>query len=203
MEPIFRCVASSGSSRPVIAGFGGIYDPNTVTAYSVNFGLGVQREMAQNLVLQADFVMRRSMHFGGLHNAFIYDRNRYDRARVITVHPVTGRGNPNPNPIIPRCAAAQALDPKAQCSQGIISVSGTSAKLPLHRPSHQVRPAILNPFYLFTASYALSKYTGFNGFGNGAVSLDDHFAGDGYQGLRPPPSLHLQRHCRGAEVWRR
>jgi len=161
------------------AGFGGIYDPNTVTGYAANASIGVQRELAQNLVMQADFVMRRSIHFGGLHNGFIYDRNHFNRSRLTQVGP-NGRGDPTPNPIIPLCVGAQALDPKAQCSQGIISVSESSANY-RYTALHVKVDKRFSSRYQFTASYALSKFTGFNGFGNGLVSLDDHFAGEGYQ----------------------
>jgi len=163
------------------AGFGGIFDPNTVTGYAANMSVGVQREMAQNLVLQADFVMRRSIHFGGLHNTFIYDRNHFNRASISAVNPVTGRGSTITSPIIPLCTGAQALNPNAQCSQGIISVSESSANY-RYTALHVKVDKRFSTAYQFTASYALSKFTGFNGFGNGAVSLDDHFAGDGYQG---------------------
>src|SRR5262249_59288688 len=62
----------------------------------------------------------------------------------------------------------------------IISVSESSANY-RYTALHVKVDKRFSSRYQFTASYALSKFTGFNGFGNGLVSLDDHFAGEGYQ----------------------
>jgi len=146
--------------------FGGIFSPDTVTGYAFNVSGGVQRELAQNLVVTADLVMRRSLKFGGLHNTFIIDQNRFDS--------VAG-------PVIPRCAsAAQAADPKALCSSGPIAVSHSAANY-RYTGLHVKVDKRFSSNYLFVASYALSKFTGFNGFANGAVSLNNFYEGDDYQ----------------------
>ncbi|MGH9836037.1 MAG: carboxypeptidase regulatory-like domain-containing protein [Blastocatellia bacterium] len=146
-------------------GFGAIFSPETTIAYSGQTTLGVQHEIARNLVVQADFVMRRSVHIGGLFDAFKYDANRYDRAASLG------------GPIIPRCAGAQVLDPKAVCSNGAINVSISGANY-RYTGLHVKVDRRFNDRYLFTASYALSKYTGFNG----VINPDNFFQADGYQG---------------------
>ena len=151
-------------------GFGGIFSPDTVSPYSINTSFGIQRELASNLVVSADFVMRRSLHFGGLHDTMIVDQNKYDRfiGGVRT-------------PVIPICTAAQAANPKAICSNGPIAVSHSGANY-RYTGLHIKVDKRFSSRYLFVASYALSKFTGFNGFGNGVVDLNDFHAGDDYQG---------------------
>lgn len=158
-------------------GFGGIYDPNTVTPYSMNVSAGFQREMTQNLVLQADFVMRRSVHFGPLHDTMIWDRNRFTRASLSQVDPITGRGNSITNPVIPRCVGNQSLDPKAYCSLGAINVGQSGANF-RYTGLHIKLDRRFSKSYLFTGSYALSKYTGHNGI----INYDNLDEADGYQG---------------------
>jgi hypothetical protein len=158
-------------------GFGAVADPGTVTPYSMNFSLGVQRELMQNLAVTADFVMRRSVKFGGQHALFFIDRNRYNRARITAVDPVTGRGDTRPNPIIPQCAGTQFLDPRAQCSIGSISISHSGAMYRYTGLHVKVDKRFSNR-YLFVGSYALSKFTGHNG----VINFDNFYEADDYQG---------------------
>jgi hypothetical protein len=158
------------------AGFGGIFDPNTAIPYAINVSIGVQRELAKNLVVQADYVMRRSLKFGGLHDTFIIDRNRYNRAKLQQVLP-NGRGDTSPNPIIPVCTGTQSLNPAAQCSTGTISISQSGANF-RYTGLHVKVDKRFSDHYLFTASYALSKFTGFNG----VINLDNFYEADDYQG---------------------
>jgi len=146
--------------------FGGIFSPDTASPYSINASFGVQRELAQNLVVNADFVMRRSLKFGGLHNTMIIDRNHFDS--------VSG-------PVIPRCTAAQAANPKAICSTGPIAVSHSGANYRYTGLHVKVDKRFSNN-YLFVASYALSKYTGFNGVANGVINFNNFYEGNDYQG---------------------
>ena len=162
-------------------GFGGLFDPNLVVPYAVNASFGVQRELARNLALQVDFVKRRSLKFGGLHDTFIVDRNRFNRAAVSQVDPVTGRGSTAPNPVIPVCVGAQALNPQAQCSTGPIAISQNGADFD-YMGLHVKVDKRFSSRYLFTASYALSKFVGFNGLGNGVYNLDDFYEANDYQG---------------------
>jgi len=153
--------------------FGGIFSPDTVTPYSINASAGIQRELASNLVVTADFVMRRSLHFGGLHDTMIVDQNRYDRFIKQGTQFIR-------TPVIPVCVGAQALDPKAICSNGAIAVSHSGANY-RYTGLHVKVDKRFSSRYLFVASYALSKFTGHNGFGNGVVDLNNYHAGDDYQ----------------------
>ncbi|MCI0525271.1 MAG: TonB-dependent receptor, partial [Acidobacteria bacterium] len=144
------------------AGFGAIFDPNTVTPYSMNVSAGIQRELMQNLAISADFVMRRSVKFGGQHALFFVDRNRFNG--------VAG-------PVIPRCQGAQLLDPKAICSTGAIAVAHSGGMF-RYTGLHVKMDKRFSNRYLFVASYALSKYSGFNG----VINYDNLYEADGYQG---------------------
>jgi hypothetical protein len=84
-------------------------------------------------------------------------------------------------PVIPICVGAQAADPKAICSNGPIAVSHSAANY-RYTGLHVKVDKRFSSRYLFVASYALSKFTGFNGFGNGVVDLNNFHAGDDYQG---------------------
>jgi hypothetical protein len=160
-------------------GFGGLFDPNMVVPYAANASIGIQRELAHNLVVQADFVLRRSLKFGGLHDTFIVDRNRFNRAAITQLLP-NGRGSTAPNPVIPVCSGAQSLDPAAQCSTGPIAISQNGANF-RYTGLHIKVDKRYSDRYLFTASYALSKFVGFNGLGNGVYNLDDFYEADDYQ----------------------
>jgi hypothetical protein len=146
-------------------GFGGIFSPDTVSPYSINVSAGVQRELASNLVISADFVMRRSLKFGGLHDTMIVDQNHFDA--------VAG-------PVIPKCVGAQAADPKALCSTGQIAVSHSAANY-RYTGLHVKVDKRFSSRYLFVASYALSKFTGFNSVGNGPINANNFHEGDDYQ----------------------
>jgi hypothetical protein len=79
-----------------------VYVPNPS---SQHFTVGVQRELAPDFVLSADFVFRHFIH-GGLGPGGL-DLNHY--------YSVQG-------PVIPKCVGAQQNDPRAQCSNGPINV---------------------------------------------------------------------------------
>jgi hypothetical protein len=160
-----------------VSGFGPVFDPGVVVPYSMNFSAGIQRELVPNLAVTADFVMRRSVKFGGLHSLFFIDRNRYNRARITAVDPVTGRGDSRPNPIIPLCTSAQQLDPKANCSSGVMTISHSGANYRYTGLHVKVDKRFSNR-YLFVAAYALSRYTGHNG----VINYDNFYEADDYQG---------------------
>lgn len=71
--------------------------------YSMHFGAGVQREVLPDLVVTADFVLRRFIRV----NTGSVDLNRWNSAA---------------GPVIPACSGQQALIPAAQCSTGPIGV---------------------------------------------------------------------------------
>src|SRR5262249_45002038 len=70
---------------------------------AVHASIGVQREIARNFVLSADFVYRHFIHLMGAP----VDLNHYNSVR---------------DPVIPKCVGAQATDPYAICSNGSINV---------------------------------------------------------------------------------
>jgi Carboxypeptidase regulatory-like domain len=149
--------------------FGGIFSPDTVTPYSINVSAGVQHELRSDMVLTADFVMRRSLRFGGLHDTLIIDRNRFNSAA---------------GPVIPRCtSAAQSGNPQAICSNGPIAVSHSGANY-RYTGLHIKADKRFSNRYQFVGSYALSKYTGFNPAfpgDNSAINLNNFNEGYDYQ----------------------
>lgn len=154
----------------------GLFDPNTVIGYAANTTIGVQRELMPNLVVTADFIMRRSIHFGGLNEVFVYDRNRFERRRVISENTGTGAVTSVRDPVIPLCTStAQARNPKAICSQGVLRVTESSANF-RYTALHVKVDKRFAERYQFTGSYALSRFTGFNE----VIDANNLFAGDGY-----------------------
>jgi Carboxypeptidase regulatory-like domain len=73
------------------------------TPYALHLSLGMQRELARDLVLSADFVYRHFIHYSVLPA----DYNHFFSVR---------------GPVIPVCIGAQRDDPKALCSAGPIMV---------------------------------------------------------------------------------
>ncbi len=71
--------------------------------YGIHLNAGLQRELARDLVLSADFVFRRFVHMP-LYNV---DYNRWESVR---------------GPVIRACAGLEALDVNARCSTGPIGV---------------------------------------------------------------------------------
>jgi hypothetical protein len=165
-----------------LAGFGALFDPaNSVTPYTIHISAGVQREIAPNLTVQADFVMRRGVKFGGLHNNFVMDRNRFNRPRVIATDPITGAVTFVPDPVIPLCTGLDARNPLAQCSTGPINVSHGGANS-RYTGLHVKVDKRFADRYQFVGSYALSKFKGWNvGSGtNEIISFNDFYASDDY-----------------------
>jgi len=81
-------------------------DPFYQTPYALHFSLGVQRELARDLVLTADFAWRRFLH------TFISGID-YNRSN-------------SPQPVIPKCSSTQANDLTAVCFLGPITFDNTS-----------------------------------------------------------------------------
>jgi hypothetical protein len=138
-----------------------LFQNNYPASYARHLSIGVQREVAKNLVVTADFVYR---HFFKQEIGTI-DYNRYNR--------VAG-------PVIPRCTnTAQANDPRANCSLGPIefrpAIGRTDYKALLVKVDKRFAQR-----YQFTASYALQRQYGINGITN----LDNWFEGWGPQGGR-------------------
>ena len=85
---------------------GTIFPADFKNPSALHVSAGVQREIARNFVLSADFVYR---HFVHLDDAPI-DLNHYNRPLVLG------------GPVIHKCEGAQAGDPDAICSTGSINV---------------------------------------------------------------------------------
>ncbi|MFN0121486.1 MAG: carboxypeptidase regulatory-like domain-containing protein [Blastocatellia bacterium] len=160
---------------------GEIFDYGTRTPYSVQVTTGVQRELMRNMVLTADFVMRRGVAFGGPHGVFEVDYNRFNSVRVTAVDAVTQVPATTPGRIIRACTAAERFDPKVQCSNGTIGVyqSGSNTR---YTGLHMKLDKRFADHYQFTASYAFSQYNSWNG----VVNLNNLFESYGFNaGDRP------------------
>jgi hypothetical protein len=138
----------------------GIFVSDLTTGYTFQVTAGVQREVARNMILTADFVRRRAVHFGGTEAGFGVDLNMFGRASANqAVNPTTGAVTFVRNPIIPVCTSNTQLNtPKFPCSSGAIigywsgintTYTGLLVKLDKR----------FSNGWQFTGSYALSRYT--------------------------------------------
>ncbi len=152
----------------------GIFDHDTRTPYTIHVTAGVQREVARNMVLSTDFVMRRGVAFGGPHGFFDIDNNRFNRARVTFTDDVTQAVTFVQNPIIPQCTLAQRADPKAQCSNGPLTVLMSASNSRYYALNVKLDKRFANR-YQFTASYALSRYNSWNPSPLGGVTNFNNF----------------------------
>jgi len=119
-------------------------DPFYQAPYALHFNLGVQRELARDLVLTADFAWRRFLH------TFLLgiDYNRFNRRPQ--------------GPVIPACTAAQRNDLTAACSSGTITFDTTSGIAEYKGLLVRVEKRFSGRTQ-FLASYALGSYQGTNG----------------------------------------
>jgi hypothetical protein len=122
-------------------------DPFYETQYALHFNFGVQRELARDLVLSADFVRRRFLHtyFPGI------DYNRFNRRPQ--------------GPVIPICGPTQRKDLTAVCSSGQITFDSTSGIAQYTGLLIRLEKRFSRGTQ-FLASYALGSYKGTNGPGN-------------------------------------
>lgn len=150
-----------------------IVAPGATTAYSIHANVGVQRELAPNLVLTADYVMRRYVHVGPLQGVFIIDRNRFNRPKVTGVDADTGVVSFIRDPVIPLCTAeqARALAPADDCSTGPINVfaSGANSR---YQGLHIALDRRFSSGSQFSVGYALAANTGF--IDGGFTDFDDY-----------------------------
>jgi hypothetical protein len=115
---------------------------------AIHASIGLQRELARNFVVNADFVFRRFVHFSTGGGGF--DFNHFNAAR---------------GPALPICLGAQRNDPKALCSLGPIQVFspiGRGRYLGLLIRADKRLSSRLQ----FLTSYAYTSSVGTN-FGNG------------------------------------
>jgi len=115
---------------------------------ATHFSLGVQREVAHNLVISADFVLREFRHIGPPPG--LVDANHFSSAS---------------GPVLPLCTEAQRTDPAAECSLGPIFVNSGIGSARYEGLLVRVDKRLSRNFQ-FLASYAYSSDVG-NNFSNG------------------------------------
>jgi hypothetical protein len=118
-----------------------LIDPNIRIPYSTTYSFGLQRELPGNMLVSADFVLRRY-----LHTFFQKDRGLFNKAG---------------GPVIRACGAAEATNPAARCLNGPFEVFEGSGREQYKALLIKVDKRF-NQRYQFTASYALSRLDGFN-----------------------------------------
>ncbi len=115
---------------------------------ATHFNLGVQREVAHDLVISADFVLRRFRHIGTPPS--LLDANHFSSAG---------------GPVLPLCTDAQRTDPAALCSLGPIFVNSGIGSARYEGLLVRADKRLSHDFQ-FLASYAYSSNIG-NNFSNG------------------------------------
>ena len=135
---------------------GSLSAPDLATPYATHLSLGMQREIARDLVVSADFVYRLFIH-----NPVLADYNHFFSAR---------------GPVIPRCVDAQSDDPKELCSSGSINVL-TSIGRARYKGLLVRAEKRFSRHTQFLASYAYSSNVGYNGgtLGFSVFNNDDWF----------------------------
>jgi len=116
------------------------------TPYSEHFSVGVQRQLTQNLVLQADFVFRQFMkeEMGNI------DYNHWNQVG---------------GPVMAVCGGADALNPFAACSNGPIEVRTPAGRDHYKALLTKLSKRFSGRFEL-SAAYAYQSQVGFNGIDN-------------------------------------
>ena len=125
------------------SGGANLSDPFYEASYAMHFGVGVQRELASDLVVSADFAWRRFLHtfLSGI------DYNRFNRQPY--------------GPVIPRCVGSQSADLSAICSTGQITFDNTSGIAQYHGLLVRLEKRFSRRTQ-FLASYALGSFQGSN-----------------------------------------
>jgi hypothetical protein len=132
---------------------------SSVTPYTIQINVGAQREIARNLAVSADYVMRRGVHFGTF-ELFFPDLNLWNRFSdySLTRTQTTAIANPIRNPVIPVCATADRNKPTVQCSNGPIQY-GLPGILSRYTALQVKVDKRFSESFQFTGAYALSRYT--------------------------------------------
>jgi len=145
-----------------------VFQHDARTPYSIQVNFGVQREIARNMALTADFVMRRGVAYGGPVGIFDVDLNHFNKPKVTAVDPVTQAVTFVNDPVIPQCLGATPTatlalknDPNAKCSVGAIGVYQSGANFRYVGLHVKLDKRFADRFQ-FGATYALAQYTGFN-----------------------------------------
>ncbi len=158
---------------------------SSVTPYTFHVNAGLQREIAHNLAVSVDYVMRRGVYFGAF-EGFFPDLNRWnDFAPSYSLIPTgNNAGAVNPQslvrtPVIPVCTTAQGADPKALCSRGPIQY-GMPGILSRYSALQVKVDKRLSRSFLFTGAYALAHYITFaDGVSNNNNLHEGHGISDG------------------------
>jgi hypothetical protein len=155
-----------------------IYNSDSAkTPYTIQFDLGVQREVIKNLSVSADFVMRRGVGFGTGHSGFdqmFPDLNLWNRF-VPNTYTLAASGSANVaslvrNPVIRPCTSAENLlsrtNPLAfaaiPCSNGEIQY-GMPGILSTYKALQIKVDKRFSRGVQFGAAYALSTYRTWSG----------------------------------------
>jgi hypothetical protein len=137
---------------------GALYPRDFPTTRANHFNLGFQREIGADMLVQADVVYRKMLHGtpGGFFGASV-DFNKFDAIG---------------GPVIPRCTAAQANDPAAQCSSGAINFwwPGATAE---YKGLLLKADKRFSTRYMLSTSYALQFSESIHDIGQ---NLNDYFA---------------------------
>ncbi|HEX4951244.1 MAG TPA: TonB-dependent receptor [Blastocatellia bacterium] len=160
----------------------GIFMSDLTTGYTFQVTGGVQREVMRNMILTADFVMRRAVKFGGTEAGFGVDLNRFQRPRVTAIDPVTQAVTFVQNPVIPVCANVTQLNtPKFPCSSSLILGYWSGISTRYTGLLMKLDKRFANRWQL-TASYALSRYVNNVNVGVNGVSMDNLYETAGISG---------------------
>lgn len=142
-----------------------IYNTNSsMTPYTFHVNAGMQKEIAHNLAVSADYVMRRGVGFGAF-EGFFPDLNRWNDFAPGYLLNTTGSSAGTTNlatlirtPLIPACTAANRSNPQAQCSNGPIQY-GLPGILSRYSALQVKVDKRFSDSFQFTGAYALSRYT--------------------------------------------
>ena len=128
------------------------------TPYVIHVTAGVQREIVRNLVVSADYVMRRGLKSGVANQSHTWDANHFNKPRVTGINPTTGVVSFVRDPLIPLCVGNQADIVGFPCSTGRII-----EYIPAYNSRYQALLIKVDRRFSgrlqFTGSYAFSRFT--------------------------------------------
>jgi hypothetical protein len=152
---------------------GTVFVRDLATAYATHFNAGVQREIGPDLVASVDFAYRHFIHNQGANS----DYNHYNSVR---------------GPVLRRCSAAEANDPKALCSNGPINAFDSIGRAKYRGLLVRVEKRFSRRVQ-FLASYAFSSAVGNNNTPGAVIGFnnDDWFENYGPLDRIPPHTLSL------------
>ena len=141
-----------------------LYPKNFPVQRGLHFNLGLQHQIAKDMLLSVDYVRRVYLNT----NLGEIDYNRWNRYI-----------NGVRSPVIPVCTGTQASNPASQCSTGPITFWTPDGRSVYNAMLVKLDKRFARR-YQFTASYALTNQHGYNGI----IDLDHYNASWGPQGAR-------------------